>query len=295
MIALKDFAADCGIEIMRDAAVETLGLLVDRREAVLAPFYDRRYLAQLERNKRITMVLTTGALAPAVPADRGIAVSADPLDSFYALHCRLFETKHYWKSTANEIAVEARIHPTACIAERDVRIGAGCVIGPNAVIEERTVIGAHCTIGAGTVIGSEGFEVRRLNGRQIAIPHAGGVRIGPNVTIQANVVVDRALFGGFTEIGEDTVIDNLVHVAHEVSIGRRCRIVACTFIGGSTVLGDDIWVGPNATISSSLRLGDGARITMGAVVTRDVAPGGHVSGNFAIDHERLVAHIKRIR
>ena len=295
MIDLKSHADACRIEIVRDAPIETLGLLLDRRKAVLAPFYDCRYLAELECNQDISMVLTTPSLLTSVPADRGVATCADPLESLFALHCRLLEAGHYGASAANEIAHDAHIHPTAYIAGRDVRIGAGTVIGPKAVIEERCFIGENCVIGAGTVIGAEGFEVRWVGGRQIAVPHGGGVRIGARVTIQSNSAVDRALFGGCTEIGDDTLIDNLVHVAHAVSIGMRCRLHACVCVNGSTVVGDDVRIGPNATISSALCLGDGAQISLGAVVTRDVPPAGHVSGNFAVDHKRLLAHIRQIR
>jgi UDP-3-O-[3-hydroxymyristoyl] glucosamine N-acyltransferase len=288
MINLNSLASACHIKIIRDAPVQTLGLLLDGRKGILAPFYDGRYLAELTRNKAIAMVLTTPSLLPLVPADRGVATCADPMDSFYTLHCMLLEDGHYGVSVANEIAPDARIHPTACIADRDVRIGAGTIIGPRAVIEERSIIGENCVIGAGSVIGAEGFEVRMVGGRQIVVPHAGGVRIGAHVTIQSNAVVDRALFGDFTEISDDTVADNLVHLAHGVFIGKRCRIFAGAVVCGATIVGDDVWIGPNATVSSALRIGEGARVSLGAVVVRDVPPGGHVSGNFAVDHHRAV-------
>lgn len=288
MIDLNSLAGACRIEIIRDAPVETLGLLLDSRKGVLAPFYDGRYLDELKRNKAIAMVLTTPPLLELVPADRGVAICTDPLDSFYTLHCLLLAAGHYWSSFANEIARDARIHPTAWIADRDVRIGSGTVIGPKVVIEERSVIGENCVIGSGSVIGAEGFEVRMVGGRQLAVPHAGGVRIGAHVTIQSNAMVDRALFGDFTEIGDDTVVDNLVHLAHGVFIGKRCRIVAAAVVCGATIVGDDVWIGPNATVSSALRIGEGARVSLGAVVVRDVPPGGHVSGNFAVDHHRAV-------
>ena len=296
VIDLKSHAGVCGFTIIRDAPCETLGLLFDQRKAVLAPLYDGKYLAQLERNSGIAMVLTTETLWRSAPGDRGVAVCADPLDSFYRLHGRLIAAGHYGEGFANEIAADARIHPAAWIAERDVRIGPGAVIGAKAVIEARTIIGDHCVIGAGAVIGAEGFEVRKVNGRPIVVPHAGGVRLGSHVTIQSNTVVDRALFGGFTEIGDDTVIGDLVHVSHGVSIGKRCRIVASALICGSTIVGDDVWIGPNATVSSVLRLGDRARVSLGAVVVQDVPPDGHVSGAFATDHQKsLFAHLTRLR
>jgi len=66
-------------------------------------------------------------------------------------------------------------------------------------------------------------------------------------------------------------------------------------IAGSAVLGDDVWVGPSASISSEINVGNGAAISLGAVVTRDVEAGARVSGNFAIDHERFLTFMRSIR
>jgi acyl-[acyl carrier protein]--UDP-N-acetylglucosamine O-acyltransferase len=295
MIDLQRHAEACGIAIARDARVETLGLLLDRREAVLAPLYSRGALAELEENRGVAMVLTTEELRGAVPLDRGVAICANPLESFFRLHMRLLATGHYGAPAANELADGVRIHPTAWIAEHDVKIGARAVVGPKAVVEARSVIGEDCRIGAGAVIGAEGMEIRVIGGRPINVPHAGGVRLGSRVTIHANSVVDRALFGDDTEIGDDTAIDNLVHVSHGVRVGKRCHLVAGAFVGGATLVGDDVWIGPNATVSSALKIGDRARISIGAVVTTDLPPDAHVSGNFAVNHLRLLAHLRAIR
>jgi acetyltransferase-like isoleucine patch superfamily enzyme len=294
-IELGSFAGPCGFKLERETAVHTLGLLVDRRRGVLAPFYDSAFLPRLQANAGIAMVLTTPELYPLVPEDRGVALCAEPLEAFYRLHCALFETGFYRIRFAHGIAADARIHPTAAIADHDVQIGSGVVIGANAVIEAGTCIGDHAVVGPGTVVGAEGFEIRRVDGKRLIVPHGGGVRLGAGVTIQANSAIDRALFGGFTEIGEATFIDNLVHVAHAVTIGKRGRIAAGACVGGSTLIGDDVVVGPGAVISSSLCIGDRARITLGAVVTLDVPADAHVSGNFAIAHQRLLAHLKTIR
>ena len=125
--------------------------------------------------------------------------------------------------------------------------------------------------------------------------HAGGVRLGDRVELQANTCVDRAIFGGFTEIGEDTKCDNLVHIAHNVKIGRRCLLAAQAMIAGSVTIGDDVWIGPSAAVLSEITIGDGAYVTIGSVVTRNVAPGQHVTGNFAIDHDKFIVFLKTIR
>lgn len=123
------------------------------------------------------------------------------------------------------------------------------------------------------VIGKDGFEHHRNQ----QIPHAGWVRIGDRVTIGANTCVDRSLWKEPTSIGDDTHIDNLVHVAHNVVIGARCRVVAGTVLGGSAVLGDDVFVGIGARIRPGVHIGDGAFIGMSVTVLDDVAPGARLT------------------
>lgn len=116
-------------------------------------------------------------------------------------------------------------------------------------------------------------------------PHIGGVRIGANVEIGSNTCIDRGAIGD-TVIGDGTKIDNHVHVAHNVRIGRDCIIVAGAVIGGSAVLGDRVFVGINASIKNKVRIGDDAVIGMGAVVTKDVPAGETWVGNPARKMEK---------
>jgi UDP-3-O-[3-hydroxymyristoyl] glucosamine N-acyltransferase len=115
------------------------------------------------------------------------------------------------------------------------------------------------------------------------------------VELQANCCISKSVFGGFTEIGEDSKFDNMVHIAHNVKMGKRCFAAACAMIAGSVTIGDDVWIGPAAAITSEVDIGDKASITVGSVVSRNVAPGQKVTGNFAIDHDRFIEFIKSIR
>jgi UDP-3-O-[3-hydroxymyristoyl] glucosamine N-acyltransferase len=124
------------------------------------------------------------------------------------------------------------------------------------------------------VIGKDGFGFDEYG----HIPHIGGVFIGERVTIGAHSCVDRGTLGD-TIIGNDTHIDNLVHIAHNVRIGQRCHIVAGAVIGGSAVLDDEVFVGINASIKNGVHIGAGAIIGMGAVVINDVPAGATVVGN----------------
>jgi UDP-3-O-[3-hydroxymyristoyl] glucosamine N-acyltransferase len=256
---------------------------------------DSKYLSKIVEKNNITCVITTEELKTSIPKNLGMAISENPKKAFYELHNHLTEsTNFYWKPYKTKIAKSSRIHSTAYVAEKNVRIGERCEIGPNVTILERSIIEDGAMIRAGSVIGTEGFQFIRFDKEIMPIKHAGGVLIHKRVEIQGNTCVDKGVFGGFTEIGEDTKIDNLIHIAHNVKIGKRCLLIAFAMIGGSVTIGDDVWIGPSASIVPEIKIGDGATVSIGSVVTKDVPPGKRVTGNFAIDHNKFIAFIKNI-
>ncbi len=127
------------------------------------------------------------------------------------------------------------IYP-GCFIGKNVTIGGDTTIYPNVVIKEESVIGSNVIIHAGVVIGSDGFGFVMNEGKHYKVPQVGRVVIEDDVEIGANVTIDRAAMGD-TVIGEGTKIDNLVMVAHNVKIGKRCILVAQSGIAGSTKLG----------------------------------------------------------
>lgn len=295
-LQLSQVCDAASMNIVRDGEFRSLGLLSHDGEAMLVGLYDSDYLNMLLKNSRIACVITTPSLARELPKQFAVTTCDHPKSAFYRIHSHLFhETDFYWSDFDSEVSPEAIIHPRAYVAPRNVRIGRGTIIEPNATILERSIIGEDVVIRAGAVVGAEGFEPKHLEGRRVIIPHAGGVLIHDRVEIQANSHIARSVFGGFTEVGEDTKIDALVHIAHNVRIGRRCEIAACAMLAGSAVVGDDVFIGPNASVSSERRIGDQAVITLGAVVTKDVPSGQKVSGNFAIEHSRFIRFVKSIR
>lgn len=293
---LAEFAArDPGLELVRDGRFSALGYLVHDQPELLTVLYDQRFLEALLAHPTASAVIASPELRDRIPGRFALAVAASPLEALLRIHIRLHEEGAYWRSFETRIDPGARIHPRAYVAPTDVVIGPGVVVEPNATILERSIIGEDCVIRAGAVIGAEGYEPRTLDGRRVIVPHAGGVRLGCRVQLQANSCVSRNLFGGFTEIGDETTTDNLVHIAHGVALGRRCRLAAAAMIAGSVTIGDDVWIGPNATVSSGIRIGSRARVSLGAVVTRSVPEDGHVSGNFAVDHHKLITFLKTVR
>jgi UDP-3-O-[3-hydroxymyristoyl] glucosamine N-acyltransferase len=284
------------IEIVIDGELESLGVITHNNLKQLVFIEDSKYLPTMLERPNISSVITTEDLVPSIPERLGIGISKNPRESFYEIHNYLAKnTDFYGKSFKTEIASSAKIHPTAYVVERNVCIGERCYVGQNVSILENSILEDNVIIRAGSVIGTEGFEFNRIDREIIPVIHAGGVLLHNRVEIQANCCVSKAVFGGFTEIGEDTKLDNLIHIAHNVIIGKRCLLAACAMLAGSAKIGDDVWIGPSASVSSGVEIGDGASITIGSVVTKNVAHGQRVTGNFAIDHDKFIAFLKTIR
>lgn len=145
--------------------------------------------------------------------------------------------------------------------------------------EPENVIDDDCIIGYMTVIGTDGFGyVREEDGKLFKMPHTGNVIIESNVEIGNNTCIDRAVIGS-TVIGAGTKIDNLVHIAHGVKIGKNCLITAGAIVGGSCEVGDDCYIGIGALIKNKVKIGKGATIGMGAVILKDVPEGETWIGN----------------
>lgn len=297
-IPLSEVLSGCSLEIqlLRDCEIAYVGKVPSCVRPRLVPCTKSEHIVEALAQTGIAGIITTIELAASVPKNLGLAVSNQPLRTAYLIHDFLCGKKDFhWISFPTRISKSARVHSSAIIPEYDVVLGDNCVVHPNAIIYPRTIIGENSSIGAGTVIGCDGFEVDATNIIHRILPQAGGVRIGRNVDIQAKCTIVRSTFGGFTEIGDETKIDCQVHLAHDCHVGRRVRITACAEISGRVEIGDNSYLGPNVSISNGVRIGEGAHITIGSVVTRSVAAGTHVSGNFAIEHTKWLNLMRKVR
>lgn len=163
-----------------------------------------------------------------------------------------------------------RIYPFTYVGD-NTTIGSDCVIYSNVSIRENIKIGSKVIIHAGSVIGSDGFGYDNSTGKPLKIPQIGDVIIEDDVEIGACVTIDRAKFA-HTKIGRGTKIDNLVQIAHNVTIGENCIIVAQCGISGSSVLGKNVVLGGQVGLVDHIKLGDRAIIAAQAGVTKSVPP-----------------------
>ncbi|MFQ5816674.1 MAG: UDP-3-O-(3-hydroxymyristoyl)glucosamine N-acyltransferase [Terriglobia bacterium] len=176
--------------------------------------------------------------------------------------------------TTAKLDANVAVGPYVVIAA-DVRVGAGCqlgagcylgrgvVLGPECVLFSRVTLyrnvtlGARVRIHAGTVVGSDGFGYVFAEGRYHKFPQRGRVEIGDDVEIGANCTIDRGALDA-TLIGRGAKLDNLVHIAHNVTLGEHCVLAAQTGVSGSATLGNNVTAGGQVGVADHVRIDEGA-------------------------------------
>lgn len=235
------------------------------------------YAAALERAlERGAVVLHPAAEHEVDPGQGTVIVVHNPRSAFAQI-----VRDYFAPAPVPGVSATAVVHPTARIAA-SASVGNFSVIGPHVVIGERVeirhhvVIGDRVSIGTGAlikshaVIGEEGFGIDKdPDGNNVRLPHLGSVVLGEfvevgNFTTVCSGTLSPSIIGDFSKI------DDHVHVAHNVRMGKNVIVTACAEISGSVTVEDDVWIGPNASIIQGLTLGARSLVGMGSVVVRSV-------------------------
>jgi len=204
-------------------------------------------------------------------------------------------------ATTADIAPDAVIGPFTIVGDGarvgartlvygHVTIGAGahigddCVVHAHVSIRDRVQIGNRVILQDGAVIGSDGFGfATKPDGTHYKIPQIGAVVVEDDVEIGANAAIDRPAVGE-TRIGAGSKIDNLVQVAHGVTIGRNVLLAAQVGIAGSTTIEDGVTLAGQVGVSGHITIGKGTIATAQTGIPNSVEPGSFISGYPAISN-----------
>lgn len=174
------------------------------------------------------------------------------------------------------------VYPFTYIGD-NVTIGDSCVIYPHVVLHDNTQIGSTVVIHSGSVLGTDGFGYMFIENRHYKIPQIGRVIIEDDVEIGANVTIDKARTGS-TRIGAGTKIDNLVHIGHNVTVGKNCVIVAQVGVSGSVDIGSGVILAGQVGIKDHVKIGDGTIVAAKTGVIGDIPSQSFISGMYGRPH-----------
>jgi UDP-3-O-[3-hydroxymyristoyl] glucosamine N-acyltransferase len=309
-LKLRDLAArlQCRLEGDGDVEIVRVSSLQQAAPGDLTFLTNARYLPQLARTRASAVIVPakeTGRPAPGCALLR----SDDPYSAF----------AHAVGLFAHAVAPAAGVDPLSAIASdatigADVSIGPFVTIGAGAVVGARTILHPSVTIGAGArvgddcvlhshtalrdgvvvgnrvvlhngvVVGSDGFGFApQKDGSHLKIPQLAPVVIEDDVEIGANSTIDRPAVGE-TRICAGTKIDNLVHIAHGVTLGRRVLLAAQVGIAGSTTIEDDVMMAGQSGVIGHVQVGRGTKIGAKSAVLQSVEADQFVTGIPAFDH-----------
>jgi len=237
-------------------------------------------IVQVE-NPRVAFAKVMNYFYPASKSKSGISTSAHLGKN---LICGKEVSIAPFVVTGNNVTIGDRVILNSCVVLGDnVKIGNDTLICSNVTIADRSIIGNRVIIHSGSVIGSDGFGFAPDGEKYYKIPQTGIVRIDDDVEIGAVNTIDRATFGK-TWICRGVKTDNLVHIAHNVTVGEDTVIVAQTGIAGSATIGKHAAISGQVAIVGHITVGDNVQIAGQAGVTKSVDSGEVISGTPAIPH-----------
>lgn len=308
MIRLKELAALVEGSVKGDPEVEIVKLApIDQAGTGDITFLaNPKYLGLLAATEASAVIVAPGV---ETPPHLNLLLCANP----YLAFAKILTQLHTRRPAPQGVLPGATVHPSAqlgtdvtihpgCVVGQNVRIGQGTILYPNVVLYDGVVIGNDCTVHAGVVIrescilghrviiqpsaviGSDGFGFAPDGDKYFKIPQIGIVVIEDDVEIGAATCLDRAALG-VTRIGEGCKLDNLVQIAHNVTVGPHTVMAAQVGISGSTKIGRHCTFGGQAGTAGHIKVGDNLTVAGRGGLAGDTEGDQVVSGAPAIPHK----------
>lgn len=289
-----------------DLLISAVAGLKDASSGDISFLAHRRYLKDLETTRASAVVLPRDIQfdrLPSIKVENPYYAFAQLLHIFHDLPCKYRGvderavigkgarigrdvTIYPYVYLENGVSVgdHVTIYPWTFIGEGS-SVGEGSIIYPGVTIREGCQIGCRVIIHGGAVIGGDGFGFVTHQGVHHKIPQVGGVMVEDDVEIGANTTIDRGTVGN-TIVRRGTKIDNLVQIAHNVTVGEDCIFAAQVGIAGSTEIGKYVTLAGQAGVTGHIHVGDRVTVAGKGGVTKDAKDGQPLSGMPAIPHRK---------
>jgi len=197
------------------------------------------------------------------PPDKSLLIVDEPFEAYLKIvrHFRPFEQATSMVHTSASIGKSSYVAP-GCFVGKNVEIGENCIIHSGVCLHDYTVIGDKVIIQSGSVIGSDAFYYNTKKNRETwykKMESCGRVVIQNDVEIGANCTIDRGVTND-TLIGGGTKIDNMVHIGHDVVVGKNCLFAAQVGIAGATIIEDGVVLWGQVGVGKTLTIGENAMV-----------------------------------
>ena len=299
---------------IKNIKIEYVGDLVSKKKNFITFFSNIKYLNCLKKTKASAVVISKKYFKY-VPKKTIAILSERPQIDFAKILNFFFPNSYFSKISYSNLNTEIikkkyKNLRFGCnfYLEENVKMGNNVFIGNNVTIKKNCIIGNNVIIGSnviiesahvgdhvhicdGTIIGKKGFGFKFVNDECIRIPHIGKVVISNGCEIGSFCSIDRGSIGD-TIIGENTFIDNFVHIAHNVVIGKRCIIAAQVGVAGSTKIGNNVVIGGQAGISGHLEIGNNVKIGGKSGVIKNIKNNEVVMGYPSVPFKEFVKSYK---
>lgn len=294
MKELKDIKNLCSGNMVSNGKFECLGHSnIIHKNNLLTFCDDIKYLPIILKNDCVTALITYPEYVYAFKEKKiGLISSKSPRLDFFNIHNSTgFKNKNF----SSRIGKNSNISSTSIISKNNVSIGNNCFVEDNVIIHSNVKIGNNVIIRAGSILGGEGYQFWKYENKILGIKHFGKVVINDNVEIKEFCTIHKALFNwDITSVGLNTKIDAHTHIGHANKIGNNVYVCSHANISGNSVIENDSYIGPGVNIPNRINISKGSKLSVGSTITTNISDGKTVSGNFAIEHEKYLKHIKKI-
>lgn len=299
-VSLQWIADLIGAEVIGEPGLEAKGINeIHRVEQGDLVFVDHpKYYNKCLHSDASFIIINTKDVA--IPVSKALLFVTEPFEAYLKIvnHFRPFIPSTKSINDTAIIGNGTTIMPNTFIGNY-VSIGTNCIIHPNVSILDYSIIGDNVIIQSGSVIGSDAFYYNTKKNREVwykKMQSCGHVVIEDNVEIGASCTIDRGVTAE-TRIGAGTKMDNQVHIAHDVVVGRNCLFAAQVAIAGGTTIKDGVTLWGQVGVSKTLTIHENAVVLAQAGVGGDIEAGKVYWGSpaeEALTKKRELIWVKRI-